>query len=61
MAGGLGSAVSEFLSEQYPTVVRRVGIQDLFGEVGTVEYLMKRFALTAGQIVQEAKDAIKRK
>jgi transketolase len=49
------------LSEQYPTVVRRVGIQDLFGEVGTVEYLLKRFALTAGQIVQEAKEAIKRK
>jgi transketolase len=61
MAGGLGSAVSEFLSEQYPTVVRRVGIQDLFGEVGTVEYLLKRFALTAEQIVQEAKEAIKRK
>ncbi|WP_320121857.1 transketolase C-terminal domain-containing protein [uncultured Sphaerochaeta sp.] len=61
MAGGLGSAVSEFLAEEYPTLVRRVGIQDLFGEVGTVEYLINRFALTAKHIVQEAKEAIKRR
>ncbi|MGH0052732.1 MAG: transketolase family protein [Sphaerochaetaceae bacterium] len=61
MAGGLGSAVSEFLSEQFPTVVRRIGIKDLFGEVGTVDYLMQRFELTAEHIIQEAEKAIKRK
>jgi len=61
IAGGMGSAVTDFLSEEHPTVVRRVGIQDLFGEVGTVEYLINRFALTAEYIVQEAKEAIKQR
>jgi transketolase len=58
MAGGMGSAVVEFLGEEYPTPVKRVGIQDLFGEVGTVGYLLQRFNLTSEHIVQAAKQAI---
>lgn len=58
MAGGMGSAVAEFLSQEHPTAVRRVGVQDLFGEVGTVGYLLQRFNLTSEHIVQEAKQAI---
>ncbi len=58
MIGGLGGAVSEFLSGTAPTIVRRVGVQDLFGEVGQLDYLIDRFELTPEHIVQEAKKAI---
>jgi transketolase len=58
MIGGLGGAVSEFLSGTAPTIVRRVGVQDLFGEVGQLDYLIDRFELTPDRIVQEAKKAI---
>lgn len=57
--GGLGSAVTEFLSDVYPTVVKRVGVQDLYGEVGDAGYLKERFELTAEVIVEKVKEAIK--
>lgn len=56
--GGLGSAVSEALSESYPVPVRRVGINDHFGEVGLTDFLMEKYGLTAEHIVEEAKMAI---
>lgn len=52
---GLGSAVAEVLSENYPTRLKRIGVNDEFGEVGTQEYLQERFRLTAGHIVEEAR------
>ena len=59
--GGLGSAVAEVLCENIPTPLARVGVKDQFGEVGTVEYLMERFGLTASHIARAAKDVIARK
>ena len=56
--GGLGSTVSEALSETYPVPVRRVGINDHFGEVGLTDFLMEKYGLTAAHIVEEAKMAI---
>lgn len=56
--GGLGSAVCEALSENCPTVVKRVGVQDLYGEVGNVAYLKERFGLTAENIAKTVKEAI---
>src|SRR5690554_3459666 len=47
---GLGSAVAEVLAENCPVPMERVGVQDLFGEVGSVDYLQKRFAMTAEDI-----------
>ncbi len=58
MIGGLGGGVAEFLSQTYPTVVRRVGVKDLFGEVGDLDYLVNRFELTVERIVAEALAAI---
>jgi transketolase len=52
---GLGSAVAETLSENYPVLMKRIGINDEFGEVGTQDYLQKRFKLTAENIVNSAK------
>lgn len=51
---GLGSAVAEVLSENRPTLLKRVGVNDEFGEVGTLEYLMARFGLTAENIHEQA-------
>lgn len=58
---GLGSAVAEVLSENYPTLLARVGVQDLFGEVGPEDYLKKRFNLTADDIVDRVQKLVKRK
>lgn len=61
MIGGLGGAVAEFLSENHPTIVRRAGVKDLFGEVGQLDYLIDRFELTPKRIVDEALLAITKK
>ncbi len=58
---GLGSAVCEITGEAYPVPVERVGVQDCFGEVGDIEYLMQRFGLTAKDIAKKARKAIARK
>ena len=57
---GLGSAVAEVLSENRPTLMKRIGINDEFGEVGDLEYLQERFGLTAGNIVDQAKKLLAR-
>lgn len=56
--GALGGAVTECLSENYPVPVRRVGVNDHFGEVGLTDFLMEKYGLTAEHIVEEAKKAI---
>ena len=49
--GGLGSAISEVLTDQYPTKLIRMGIEDSFGKSGKAEDLMKYYGLTAESIV----------
>jgi len=56
----LGSAVAEVLSEHYPTRMIRVGVMDEFGEVGDLDYLKKRFGLTAANIKQKTIDLLKK-
>lgn len=58
---GLGSAVAEVLSENYPVPMERIGIKDRFGEVGTEQYLKEKFGLTARDIAAAVKRAIQRK
>ncbi len=59
--GGLGSAVAEVLSELYPVPMRRVGIDDTFGESGKPLDLLNKYGLNAESIVRSAKEVIKRK
>ncbi len=59
--GGLGSAVTEVVSESCPVPVVRVGTKDTFGESGKAELLMKKYGLTAEDITAAAKDAISKK
>ncbi len=58
---GLGSAVSEVLAENIPVPLERVGVKDLFGEVGPVDYLKERFEMTSEDIIHKIKKVIKRK
>ncbi len=51
--GGMGSAVSEILSENWPTPVRRVGTMDTFGESGEDKDLMVKYGLTSGNIANK--------
>ncbi len=52
--GGLGSAVAELLGENHPVKMKRVGVQDHFGESGEPEELLKKFGLSGEHIFKEA-------
>ncbi len=54
IAGGLGGAVSELLGEKLPTPIRRIGMQDRFGESGEMSELFENFGLTSKQITLSA-------
>lgn len=59
--GGLGSAVANSLSRSCPVPVEMVGVEDEFGEVGTEDFLRRRFDLTAEHIVRAVRAAMARK
>ena len=57
--GGLGEAVSSFLAENHPTLVKRIGVNDEFGHSGPAAALLKQFGLCAENIVAQAKELCK--
>jgi len=57
--GGLGSAVSEYLSENKPTRVVKVGVDDRFGESGGSEELLKLVGLTIESIESAVRSIVK--
>lgn len=59
--GGLGSAVLEVLSDEYPVPLKRVGVLDTFGESGKPKDLLKKYKLTADEIVNKVNEVIKLK
>ncbi len=54
--GGLGGAVAECLSENCPTMMRRVGMNDCFGRSAATEVLLDEYNLNAAAIVTAVKD-----
>jgi transketolase len=58
IVGGLGSAVLEVLSDEYPVPLKRVGVMDTFGESGKPKDLLRKYKLTADEIVKQAKEVI---
>ncbi len=50
--GGLGGAVSEFLSEKFPVKIKKIGTKDTFGGSGKPEELLRLYGLTAEDIVR---------
>ncbi len=55
---GLGSAVAEVLSEEFPCKLKRVGVKDLFGQVGSVDYLKEFYGLRAEDIAEAVRTSI---
>ena len=53
--GGLGGAVCECLSEKAPVPVKRIGINDVFGESGPAVELVKKYGLDADSIYEKVK------
>ena len=49
--GGLGSAISEVLTDKYPAKLIRMGIKDTFGESGKAEELMKKYNIDKDSII----------
>jgi transketolase len=56
--GGLGSAVLETLEEERSVFVKRIGIQDCFGESGLPEELFEKYGLSAAKIIEKVKKYI---
>ena len=55
---GMGSAVSEVVSELCPVPTRRVGVADVFGTSGEPSELMEYFGLTASHIAGAARELL---
>ena len=51
--GGLGSAISEVLTENYPKKLIRLGLKDTFGTSGSADELMEYFEITSKFIVRK--------
>ncbi len=56
--GGLGGAVAEVVSESAPTLVKRVGMMDTFGESGKPDELMQKYGLTKENIISKIREIV---
>ncbi len=59
--GGLGSAVAEALSEEWPTRIARIGLQDTFGRSGKPRDLLRYYRMTPEDIAEKARELLERK
>ncbi len=59
--GGLGGAVAEVLSENYPCIMKRIGLQDRYAESGKPDELYKKYGLDAGSIAEEVMKFVSKK
>ena len=57
--GGLGSAVSDVLAEECPTLVKKIGMQDKFGESGSAAALVKKYGLDGDGVYASVKEFLK--
>lgn len=60
-AGGLGGAVAELLADEFPVPMKRIGMQDRFGESGAPDELLTHFGLDAKHIRLAAHHIIDKK
>jgi len=61
ITGGLGGAVSELISQNYPVPIKIIGIEDRFGESGTPNELLEKFGLTKENIIKAVTAVIRMK
>lgn len=57
--GGLGSAVCDALCGSYPVPVKKIGMQDIFGESGSASELVEKYKLDGKGIYEQVKDFLK--
>jgi transketolase len=61
IAGGVGSAIAEFLSGVYPVPIERLGVHDKFGQSGTPTELIEHYGMGVSHIKDAVRKVIKRK
>lgn len=61
VAGGMGSSICEFLSQNYPIPVEIIGVDDSFGESGEGYELLKKYNIFTKEIIKRVKKIMKRK
>ena len=61
IAGGMGSAVAEYLAKHYPVPIEFVGVDDKFGQSGKPEELIKHYGMDEVAIEKAVRKVLKRK
>ena len=59
--GGLGSSIASLLSQELPTPLEYVAVNDSFGESGTPDQLLAKYGLDTPNVIAAAKKVLKRK
>jgi transketolase len=55
----MGSAAAEVLAQEYPVKMKFVGAQDMFGQSGTPDELVKHYGMDVEGIVKAAEEVLK--
>ncbi len=61
IAGGLGSAIAELLTKQYPVPMEFIGVRDSFGESGEPDELLEKYKLKSKYVIRAVKRVIDRR
>jgi len=59
--GGMGSAVAEMLTQEYPVPIKMVGVKNKFGESGSPDDLQRAYELTSDDIIKNVHEIISKK
>ena len=59
ICGGLGSSAAETLGEVFPVAIKRIGMEDCFGESGPYALLLEKYGIST--VVKQAKRLLKMK
>lgn len=59
--GGLGDAIASVLTENYPVPMKKIGVQDVFGQSGKADELLAHYGLSKDNIAKVTKEVIKQK
>lgn len=57
--GGLGDRVASVVCDKHPTVVKKIGVKDVFGESGNPDKLLEKHGLTINNIVNTVMEILK--
>lgn len=60
IAGGMGSAVSEYLAENHPVPIEFIGVRDEYGQSGTPDELIEHYGMGVSHIKDAVKKVLKR-